>query len=394
MNGTKFGEFGGQYVPESLMQPLKDLEAAYEEAKNDPEFKKEYDYYIKEYVGGPSPLYFARNLTERLGGAKVYLKREDLNHTGAHKINNVLGQVLLAKRMGKKKVIAETGAGQHGVATATGAALFNMECTVFMGEEDMERQRLNVFRMEMLGAKVVPALSGTKTLKDATNEAIREWVRTAEDTFYVIGSVVGPHPYPMMVRDFQRIIGDETKKEILTKEGKLPDAVIACVGGGSNAAGMFYPFLNDTDVRLIGVEAAGKGIDTPLHAATFAKGRKGIIHGMKTYLIQDNDGNIYPVYSISAGLDYPGIGPEHSYLYHTKRAQYVSITDDEAVDAVYQLSRSEGIIPALESAHAVAHALKIIPQMKKDEIVVINISGRGDKDMHTIVSLAAKEENK
>ncbi|MBN2879450.1 MAG: tryptophan synthase subunit beta [Clostridia bacterium] len=394
MNSTKFGEFGGQYVPESLMHPLKDLEKAYEEAKNDPEFKKEYDYYIKEYVGGPSPLYFARNLTEKLGGAKVYLKREDLNHTGAHKINNVLGQVLLAKRMGKKKVIAETGAGQHGVATATGAALFNMECTVFMGEEDMERQRLNVFRMEMLGAKVVPALSGTKTLKDATNEAIREWVRTAEDTFYVIGSVVGPHPYPMMVRDFQRIIGDETKKEILKKEGKLPDAIVACVGGGSNAAGMFYPFLEDTDVKLIGVEAAGKGIDTPLHAATFAKGRKGIIHGMKTYLIQDDDGNIYPVYSISAGLDYPGIGPEHSYLYHTKRAQYVSITDDEAVDAVYQLSRSEGIIPALESAHAVAHALKIIPHMKKDEIVVINISGRGDKDMHTIVSLAAKEENK
>ena len=391
MNNTKFGEFGGQYVPESLMHPLKDLEKAYEEAKNDPEFKKEYDYYIKEYVGGPSPLYFAKNLTEKLGGAKVYLKREDLNHTGAHKINNVLGQILLAKRMGKKKVIAETGAGQHGVATATGAALFNMECTVFMGEEDMERQRLNVFRMEMLGAKVVPALSGTKTLKDATNEAIREWVRTAEDTFYVIGSVVGPHPYPMMVRDFQRIIGDEIKKEVLKKEGKLPDALIACVGGGSNAAGMFYPFVDDEDVKLIGVEAAGKGIDTPLHAATFAKGRKGIIHGMKTYLIQDDDGNIYPVYSISAGLDYPGIGPEHAYLYHTKRAQYVSITDDEAVDALYELSRTEGIIPALESAHAVAHALKIVPEMKKDEIIVINISGRGDKDMHTIVNLSAKD---
>ncbi|MEX1375934.1 MAG: tryptophan synthase subunit beta [Eubacteriales bacterium] len=394
MNNTKFGEFGGQYVPESLMHPLKDLEKAYEEAKADPEFKKEYDYYIKEYVGGPSPLYFAKNMTEQLGGAKVYLKREDLNHTGAHKINNVLGQILLAKRMGKKKVIAETGAGQHGVATATGAALFNMECTVFMGEEDMERQRLNVFRMEMLGAKVVPALSGTKTLKDATNEAIREWVRTAEDTFYIIGSVVGPHPYPMMVRDFQRIIGDETKKEILKKEGKLPDAIVACIGGGSNAAGMFYPFLDDKNVKLIGVEAAGKGIDTPLHAATFAKGRKGIIHGMKTYLIQDDDGNIYPVYSISAGLDYPGVGPEHSYLYHTKRAEYVSITDDEAVSALYQLSRSEGIIPALESAHAVAHALKIVPKMKKDEIVVINISGRGDKDMHTIVNLANKDGGK
>lgn len=388
MLNTKFGQFGGQYVPESLMYPLKDLEKAFEKAINDPEFKKEYNYYIKEYVGGPSPLYFAKNLTEQLGGAKVYLKREDLNHTGAHKINNVLGQILLAKRMGKKKVIAETGAGQHGVATATGAALFNMECTVFMGEEDIERQRLNVFKMEMLGAKVVPALSGTKTLKDATNEAIREWVRTAEDTFYVIGSVVGPHPYPTMVRDFQRIIGDETKKSIIQKEGKLPTAIVACVGGGSNAAGMFYPFIDDKDVRLIGVEAAGKGIDTPLHAATFAKGREGIIHGMKTYLIQDDDGNIYPVYSISAGLDYPGIGPEHAYLYHTKRAEYVSITDDESINALYELSRTEGIIPALESAHAVAYALKIIPEMSSDDIVVINISGRGDKDMHTIVKLA------
>jgi len=391
MSNTKFGEFGGQYVPESLMHPLKDLEKAYEDAKNDPKFKKEYDYYIKDYVGGPSPLYYAKNLTEKLGGAKVYLKREDLNHTGAHKINNVLGQMLLAKRMGKKKIIAETGAGQHGVATATGAALFNMKCTVFMGEEDMERQRLNVFKMEMLGAKVVPATSGTKTLKDATNEAIREWVRTAEDTFYVIGSVVGPHPYPMMVRDFQRIIGDETKKDILKKEGKHPNAIIACVGGGSNAAGMFYPFVEDAKVKLIGVEAAGKGIDTPLHAATFAKGRKGIIHGMKTYLIQDDDGNIYPVYSISAGLDYPGVGPEHAYLYHTKRAEYVSITDAEAVAGLYELSQTEGIIPALESAHAVAHALKIVPTMSKDEVVVINISGRGDKDMHTIVNLASKD---
>lgn len=387
MLNTKFGRFGGQYVPESLMHPLKDLEEAFASAINDPEFMKEYNYYIKEYVGGPSPLYFAKNLTEKLGGAKIYLKREDLNHTGAHKINNVLGQILLAKRMGKKKVIAETGAGQHGVATATGAALFNMECTVFMGEEDIERQRLNVFKMEMLGAKVVPALSGTKTLKDATNEAIREWVRTAEDTFYVIGSVVGPHPYPTMVRDFQRIIGDETKKSILQKEGRLPTAIVACVGGGSNAAGIFYPFIDDKDVSLIGVEAAGKGIDTPLHAATFAKGREGIIHGMKTYLIQDDDGNIYPVYSISAGLDYPGIGPEHAYLYHTKRAEYVSITDDESIDALYELSRTEGIIPALESAHAVAYALKIVPIMGKDEIVVINISGRGDKDMHTIVNL-------
>jgi tryptophan synthase beta chain len=391
MGNTKFGEFGGQYVPESLMRPLEELEQAYEDAKNDKEFWEEYNYYIREYAGGPTPLYFARNLTDNLGGAKVYLKREDLNHTGAHKINNVLGQVLLAKRMGKKKVIAETGAGQHGVATATGAALFNMECTVFMGREDMERQKLNVFRMEMLGAKVVPAESGTQTLKDATNEAIREWVRTAEDTFYVIGSVVGPHPYPMMVRDFQRIIGDEIKKSLMQKEGRLPDALIACVGGGSNAAGMFYPFIADESVRLIGVEAAGKGIDTPLHAATFAKGRKGIIHGMKTYLIQDDDGNVYPVYSISAGLDYPGVGPEHSHLFETRRAEYVSITDDESIDALHYLSRTEGIIPAIESAHAVAHALKIVPAMSKDEIVVINISGRGDKDMHTVIALAEKE---
>ena len=394
MGKSKFGEFGGQYVPESLMRPLNELEAAYESAKNDQKFWDEYNYYIREYAGGPSPLYFARNLTDELGGAKVYLKREDLNHTGAHKINNVLGQILLAKRMGKKKIIAETGAGQHGVATATGAALFKMECTVFMGKEDMERQELNVFRMEMLGARVVPALSGTQTLKDATNEAIREWVRTAEDTFYVIGSVVGPHPYPMMVRDFQRIIGDEIKKSILEKEGRLPDALIACLGGGSNAAGMFYPFIDDEEVALIGVEAAGLGIDTPLHAATFAKGRKGIIHGMKTYLIQDDDGNIYPVYSISAGLDYPGVGPEHSYLFETKRAQYVSVTDNEAVEALHFLSRTEGIIPALESAHAVAYAMKAVPKMEKDKIVVINISGRGDKDMHTVIELAKKEGKK
>ena len=391
MSRTKFGEFGGQYVPESLMSPLKELEKAYKSAKNDPAFWDEYNYYIREYAGGPTPLFFAKNLTEKLGGAKIYLKREDLNHTGAHKINNVIGQVLLAKRMGKKKVIAETGAGQHGVATATGAALFNMECTVFMGAEDMERQKLNVFRMEMLGAKVVPAISGTQTLKDATNEAIREWVRMAEDTFYVIGSVVGPHPYPTMVRDFQRIIGDEIRKSLIQKEGRLPDALIACVGGGSNAAGMFYPFVEDKSVRLIGVEAAGKGIDTPLHAATFAKGRKGIIHGMKTYLIQDDDGNVYPVYSISAGLDYPGVGPEHSHLFESKRAEYVSITDDEAIDALHLLSKTEGIIPAIESAHAVAQALKTVPEMKKDQIAVINISGRGDKDMHTVIALAEKK---
>lgn len=392
MTKTRFGQFGGQYVPETLMQPLKALEAAYEQYKEDPDFLEEYQYYIRDYVGGPSPLYYAQNLSHRLGGAKIYLKREDLNHTGAHKINNVLGQLLLAKRMGKTKVIAETGAGQHGVATATGAALFNMECTVFMGREDMERQKLNVLRMEMLGATVQPALSGTQTLKDATNEAIREWVRTAEDTFYVIGSVVGPHPYPMMVRDFQRIIGDETRKSILKLEGRLPDAIIACVGGGSNAAGMFYPFIKDEDVRLIGVEAAGLGLDTPLHAATFAKGKVGIIHGMKTYLLQDGDGNIEPVYSLSAGLDYPGIGPEHAHLHDTGRAEYVSITDNEAVEGMHLLSRTEGIIPALESAHAVAYAAKLAPSMDKDQIIVINISGRGDKDMHTIVQLQDEKE--
>jgi tryptophan synthase beta chain len=383
----KFGEFGGQYVPETLMKPLKELEEEFKKCMHDPSFKEEYMYYLKQYVGRPSPLYYAERLTEKLNGAKIYLKREDLNHTGAHKINNVIGQMLLAKRMGKKKIIAETGAGQHGVATATGAALFDMECTVFMGEEDIERQKLNVFKMELLGAKVVPCTSGTKTLKDATNEAIREWVRSVEDTFYVIGSVVGPHPYPTMVRHFQKIIGEETKAQILEQEGKLPDAIIACVGGGSNAAGIFYPFIEDKDVKLIGVEAAGKGIDTEEHAATFAKGKVGVLHGMKTYLIQDVEGNIFPVYSISAGLDYPGVGPEHSHLYKTNRATYESITDREAVDVFYELSKMEGIIPALESSHAIAHAMKIAPKMSKDQVIVINLSGRGDKDVHTILGL-------
>lgn len=384
----KFGEFGGQYVPETLMYPLIELEEAYKRYINDEEFINEYMYYMKDYVGRPSPLYYAERLTNKLGGAKVYLKREDLNHTGAHKINNVIGQILLAKRMGKKKVIAETGAGQHGVATATGAALFGMECTVFMGEEDVARQGLNVFRMELLGAKVVTVVSGTKTLKDATNEAIREWVKSVEDTFYVIGSVVGPHPYPTMVRDFQRIIGDETKKQIMEKEGKLPDEIIACVGGGSNAMGIFYPFIEDKDVKLTGVEAAGLGIESGKHAVVLADGfdgTLGVLHGMKTMLLTDKDGNIIPAHSISAGLDYPGIGPEHAHLDKTGRAEYVAITDKEALDGFELLSQIEGIIPALESSHAIAYAMKRVPKMKPDQIVVINVSGRGDKDTHTVM---------
>ncbi|GKX29394.1 tryptophan synthase beta chain [Vallitalea longa] len=385
---TKFGIFGGQYVPEILMYPLIELEKAYEKYRVDEDFIKEYKYYLKEYVGRKSPLYYAETLTKKLNGAKIYLKREDLNHTGAHKINNVIGQLLLAKRMGKTKVIAETGAGQHGVATATGAALFGMECTVFMGEEDIKRQKLNVFKMKLLGAKVQPVVSGTGTLKDATNEAIRAWVRLVEDTFYVIGSVVGPHPYPTMVRDFQRIIGDEAREQILEKENKLPNAVIACVGGGSNAAGIFYPFIEDKDVTLIGVEAGGEGINTGKHAAVLsegANGKVGVLHGMKTYLLADDDGNIKPAFSISAGLDYPGTGPEHSYLHESGRAIYESVTDQEAVSAFRLLSETEGIIPALESSHAVAYAVKVVPKMNKDDIVVINVSGRGDKDVQTIL---------
>lgn len=379
----KFGKFGGQYVAETLMNPLKTLESAYEDAKNDPEFMKEYRYYLKEYVGRETPLFYAKKLSKKLGGAKIYLKREDLNHTGAHKINNVLGQILLAKRMGKKKVIAETGAGQHGVATATGAALFGMECEVFMGVEDIERQKINVFKMELLGAKVTPVSSGTGTLKDATNEAIRKWVQRVEDTFYIIGSVVGPHPYPTMVRDFQKIIGEETKSQIIKAEGRLPDAIIACVGGGSNAMGMFYDFIKNEKVKLYGVEAAGYGIGTGKHAAAFC-GQVGVIHGMKTYMLCDGDGNITPAHSISAGLDYPGVGPEHAHLYDIKRVKYESVTDDEALEGFKLLTLQEGIMPALESSHAIAYAQKLAPKMKKEEILVINISGRGDKDIHTV----------
>jgi len=381
---SRFGEFGGQFVPETLMNPLRELEAAFNKYSKDAEFLKELNYYLKEYVGRETPLYLASSLTEKIGGAKIYLKREDLNHTGAHKINNVMGQLLLAKRMGKKKVIAETGAGQHGVATATGAALLGMECEVFMGKEDTERQKMNVVRMELLGAKVIPVTSGTGTLKDATNEAIREWVARVEDTFYVIGSVVGPHPYPTMVRNFQRVIGDEARRQILEKEGRLPSAIVAPVGGGSNAMGIFYPFVEDKEVKLIGVEAAGHGIESGKHAAAISGGREGVIHGMKTYLLQDAMGNITPAHSISAGLDYPGVGPEHAHLHKSKRAEYVSITDTEALEAFQLLSRSEGIIPALESAHAVAYAVKIAKKMSKEDIIIINLSGRGDKDIHTV----------
>ena len=386
-----FGQYGGQYVPETLMTVLKVLEKEYEEYCFTDEFKNEFMYYMKEYVGRPSALTYCERLTKELGGAKVYLKREDLNHTGAHKINNALAQALLAKHMGKTKVIAETGAGQHGVATATVAALFGMECEVYMGVEDIERQKLNVFRMELLGAKVIPVTTGTGTLKDATNEAIRTWVAREEDTFYIIGSAVGPHPYPTMVRDFQRIIGDETRKQVLEKEGRLPDRVFACVGGGSNSIGMFYPFVEDKSVELVGVEAAGRGIETGEHASAFSGGRTGVLHGMKTYIMQDDDGCVIPVYSISAGLDYPGVGPEHAYLHDIGRVRYTSVTDDEAIDAFQMLCRTEGIMPAIESSHALAGAVKEIPKMGKDEIAVICLSGRGDKDVHTVAKYLGKE---
>lgn len=385
----KFGKFGGQYVAETLMEPLRELQEAYLKYKNDEEFVKEYNYYLKEYVGRETPLYYAEKLTKKIGGAKIYLKREDLNHTGAHKINNVIGQILLAKRMGKKKVIAETGAGQHGVATATGAALFGMECEVFMGAEDMERQKINVFRMELLGAKVTKVTSGTATLKDATNEAIRQWVSRVEDTFYVIGSVVGPHPYPTMVRDFQKIIGEEAKRQILEKEGRLPDAIVACVGGGSNAMGLFYEFVPEKDVKIYGVEAAGLGIESGKHAAAF-QGKEGIIHGMRTYLLQDEDGNITPAHSVSAGLDYPGVGPEHAHLHESERVKYVSITDEEALAGFKLLTLEEGIMPALESSHAIAYGAKLAKEMSKDEIIIINLSGRGDKDIHTVAEYLNK----
>ena len=366
------------------MSALSRLTADYGRLRRDPEFNRRLQYYLREYVGRPSPLYLAERLTEAAGGAKLYLKREDLNHTGAHKINNTVAQGLLARMTGKTNVIAETGAGQHGVASATVAALFGLRCTVFMGEEDMRRQALNVFRMRLLGAEVVPAASGTKTLKDAMNDAIRHWVEHVEDTYYIIGSVAGPHPYPMMVRDFQRVIGDETREQILEKEGRLPDAIVACVGGGSNAMGIFYPFLEDPSVRLIGVEAAGDGIDTDRHAATIARGRRGVIHGSMTMLLQDEFGQVQPAHSISAGLDYPGIGPEHAYLHATGRAQYVPVTDSEALDAFSLLARVEGIIPALESAHALAHAVRLASTLARDAIVVVNLSGRGDKDVEQV----------
>ena len=383
MKNKKYGEYGGQYVAESLMNTLKELETAYREALADPAFLEEYQYYLKEYVGRETPLYLAQKLSDKYG-TKIYMKREDLNHTGAHKINNVIGQILLAKRMGKKKVIAETGAGQHGVATATGAALFGMECTVYMGEEDMARQALNVFRMEMLGATVNWVKTGSRTLKDATNEAIRTWAKTAEDTFYIIGSAVGPHPYPEMVKEFQRIISVETKKQILEKEGRLPDCVIACVGGGSNSIGMFAEFIEEKDVELIGVEAAGFGIETGKHASAFSVGKAGVLHGMRSYLLQDEDGNVQIASSISAGLDYPGVGPEHAFLHDSGRAKYVSITDDEAMEALLELCKEEGIIPAIESAHALAYAFKKAKTMNPNQIIVVNLSGRGDKDVHTI----------
>ncbi|NCB99758.1 MAG: tryptophan synthase subunit beta [Clostridia bacterium] len=380
----RFGLYGGQYIPETLMNAIIELEDAYEYYKNDVEFNRELDDLLREYAGRPSLLYYAEKMTKDLGGAKIYLKREDLNHTGSHKINNVLGQVLLAKKMGKTRVIAETGAGQHGVATATAAALMGMECKVFMGKEDTERQALNVFRMELLGAEVEAVTSGTMTLKDAVNETMKEWASRVDDTHYVLGSVMGPHSFPTIVRDYQKIIGKEIKEQMKEKEGRLPDAVIACVGGGSNAMGAFYEFIEDKDVQLIGCEAAGLGADTDKNAATLANGTVGIFHGMKSLFCQDEYGQIAPVYSISAGLDYPGIGPEHAMLARDGRAQYVPITDDEAVEAFEYLSRKEGIIPAIESAHAVAYAKKLAPTMGKDKIIVVNISGRGDKDVAAI----------
>ncbi|TCT14301.1 tryptophan synthase beta chain [Natranaerovirga pectinivora] len=380
----QFGNFGGQYVPEPVIKALNELEVAFEEAIKDPSFKEEYMYYLKEYVGRPSPLYFAENLTKALGGAKVYLKREDLNHTGAHKINNSIGQILLAKRMGKKKIIAETGAGQHGVATATAAAMFGMECEIFMGKEDTDRQRLNVFRMELLGAKVTAVTRGTQTLSDAVDEAIEQWVERIDDTFYLLGSAVGPHPYPYIVREFQRIIGEEAIEQIKEKEGRLPDYCIACVGGGSNAIGLFHAFVPHEQVGLIGVEAAGKGVNTKDHAATMTLGTEGVIHGMRTIFLSNEDGTPMPVYSISAGLDYPGVGPEHAFLKSSERAVYEAITDDEAVKALLYLSQVEGIIPAIESSHAIAYAMQFVPTLSKDEVVIVNVSGRGDKDVEAI----------
>ncbi|MFL0580997.1 tryptophan synthase subunit beta [Solibacillus silvestris] len=381
----RFGRFGGQFVPETLMTSLEELELAYEEAKKDPSFQEELDYYLKQYVGRETPLYFAERLTKKVGGAKIYLKREDLNHTGAHKINNAIGQALLAKRMGKKKIVAETGAGQHGVATATACALLDMECIVYMGAEDVRRQQLNVFRMELLGTKVVAVEKGSATLKDAVNEALRHWVTHIEDTHYILGSALGPHPFPTIVRDFQRVIGDETRAQILQHEGRLPDTVIACIGGGSNAIGMFYPFVEDQDVALYGVEAAGSGVNTDKHAAAIHVGKTGVLHGAFMYLLQDDNGFVQEAHSISAGLDYPGVGPEHCHLHETGRAAYPSVTDEQALEGVKLLCETEGILPALESAHAVYYASQFAKNRPADEIVVVCLSGRGDKDVHTLM---------
>ncbi|MBT5986614.1 MAG: tryptophan synthase subunit beta [Nitrospina sp.] len=379
-----YGQFGGKYVIETLMPALESLEQLYEEARNDPKFQSDLKYYLREYVGRPTPLFFAERLTKFLGGARIYLKREDLNHTGAHKINNTIGSALLTLRMGKKRVIAETGAGQHGVATATAAALFGLKCDVFMGEEDIKRQALNVFRMKLLGARVVPVSAGTRTLKDATSEAIREWITSVETTHYIIGSVVGPHPYPMIVRNFQRVIGDEVSEQIMKLEKRLPDVCVACVGGGSNAMGLFYPFVENKKIKLVGVEAAGFGIESGKHGATLGHGSTGVLHGMMSYLLHDQDGQVREAHSISAGLDYPGVGCEHSYLKSTGRAQYESITDEEALDGFKLLSNKEGIIPALETAHAIAHVAKMAPKMDKDAVIVVCLSGRGDKDVNQV----------
>ncbi|MBO1360044.1 tryptophan synthase subunit beta [Acetobacter sacchari] len=380
-----FGDgLGGRFVAETLMPLLLELNAAYETAKADPEFRKEFEFYLRDYVGRPSPLWFARRLTEQLGGAKIYMKREELNHTGSHKLNNVMGQILLARRMGRSRIVAETGAGQHGVATATVCALFGMKCVIYMGATDVERQKPNVFRMKLLGAEVIPVTSGAGTLKDAMNEAMRDWVANVADTYFLVGTVAGPHPYPAMVRDFQTVIGEETKTQMQDAEGRLPDVVIAAIGGGSNAMGIFHPFLDDASVRLIGVEAAGHGLDSGKTAASISRGRRGVLHGNRTYLLQDENGQIDEAHSISAGLDYPGVGPEHSWLHEIGRAEYVGVTDDEALDAFQTCTRTEGIIPALESAHAIAHAIKVAPSMSPDTLVVVNISGRGDKDIFTV----------
>jgi len=382
-----YGEFGGSFVPDELQTALDYIEESFYQYCDDPEFIKELDYYNREYVGRPNPLYLAERLTEKLGGAKIYLKREELNHTGSHKINNVLGQVLLAKRMGTKRVIAETGAGQHGVATATACAMFGMECVIYMGEEDTKRQALNVFRMELLGAKVVAITSGSRTLKDAVDAALQDLMKNYKNTYYMLGSAVGPHPYPMIVRHFQSIIGREARQQILEKEGRLPDVITACVGGGSNAIGLFHPFEDDIDVKIVGVEPGGTGIDTGIHAAPIVAGSPGVIHGFKCHVVQDEQGNILPTHSIAAGLDYPGVGPQHSHLKASKRAEYVAVTDEEALEAFQRLSKLEGIIPALESAHAVAYAIKLAPQMSKDQIIIVNLSGRGDKDVQQVFEM-------